>query len=168
MLLINCPYCGERPEPEFVYGGQAHIARPQNPAAVPLGPLRVSGSAVRRRVEFPLGAFTRGDPLAGSTDIRFADRLVLDLVDATGKPVKTLTLPGGARELMPADYASRLTPAELLDLIAYLKRTGDNAVITCVNLDPAAAHEGAVVIGPELGLPTAFDVLSCFTGSPDE
>jgi sarcosine oxidase, subunit delta len=32
MLLINCPYCGERPEPEFVYGGQAHIARPQNPA----------------------------------------------------------------------------------------------------------------------------------------
>ena len=43
-------------------------------------------------------------------------------------------------------------------LIAYLKRTGDNAVITCVNLDPSAAHEGAVVIAPELGLPTAFDV----------
>jgi len=43
-------------------------------------------------------------------------------------------------------------------LIAYLKRTGDNAVVTCVNLDPSAAHEGAVVIGPELGLPTAFDV----------
>ncbi len=31
MLLINCPYCGERPEPEFVYGGEAHIARPRNP-----------------------------------------------------------------------------------------------------------------------------------------
>ncbi len=29
MLLIQCPYCGERPEAEFVYGGQAHIARPQ-------------------------------------------------------------------------------------------------------------------------------------------
>jgi len=28
MLLIDCPYCGERPEPEFVYGGQAHIVRP--------------------------------------------------------------------------------------------------------------------------------------------
>ena len=27
MLLIDCPYCGERPEIEFVYGGQAHIAR---------------------------------------------------------------------------------------------------------------------------------------------
>ena len=34
MLLIECPYCGERPEPEFVYGGQAHIARPRDPAAV--------------------------------------------------------------------------------------------------------------------------------------
>ena len=27
MLLIDCPYCGERPEIEFAYGGQAHIAR---------------------------------------------------------------------------------------------------------------------------------------------
>jgi sarcosine oxidase subunit delta len=28
MLLIDCPYCGRRPELEFVYGGEAHIARP--------------------------------------------------------------------------------------------------------------------------------------------
>jgi sarcosine oxidase, subunit delta len=28
MLLIPCPYCGKRPELEFSYGGQAHIARP--------------------------------------------------------------------------------------------------------------------------------------------
>jgi sarcosine oxidase subunit delta len=34
MLLINCPYCGTRPELEFVYGGQAHVPRPQDPAAV--------------------------------------------------------------------------------------------------------------------------------------
>jgi sarcosine oxidase, subunit delta len=34
MLLIDCPYCGERPEPEFVYGGQAHVARPRDPAQV--------------------------------------------------------------------------------------------------------------------------------------
>ena len=34
MLLIECPYCGERPEPEFVYGGQAHIARARDPAQV--------------------------------------------------------------------------------------------------------------------------------------
>ena len=32
MLLIDCPYCGKRPELEFSYGGQAHIARPQRPA----------------------------------------------------------------------------------------------------------------------------------------
>jgi sarcosine oxidase subunit delta len=32
MLLIPCPYCGERPENEFRYGGEAHIARPEDPA----------------------------------------------------------------------------------------------------------------------------------------
>lgn len=31
MLLIHCPYCGPRPEAEFAYGGQAHIARPADP-----------------------------------------------------------------------------------------------------------------------------------------
>jgi sarcosine oxidase subunit delta len=34
MLLINCPYCGQRPESEFAYAGEAHIARPPDPAAV--------------------------------------------------------------------------------------------------------------------------------------
>ncbi len=34
MLLIDCPYCGRRPEPEFTYGGQAHIARAADPAAM--------------------------------------------------------------------------------------------------------------------------------------
>jgi sarcosine oxidase subunit delta len=34
MLLIHCPYCEEdRPEVEFTYGGQAHIARPLDPSA---------------------------------------------------------------------------------------------------------------------------------------
>jgi sarcosine oxidase subunit delta len=32
MLLIACPYCGERPELEFAHGGQAHIARPHKPS----------------------------------------------------------------------------------------------------------------------------------------
>jgi sarcosine oxidase subunit delta len=32
MLLIVCPYCGKRPEIEFAYGGQAHLARPLRPA----------------------------------------------------------------------------------------------------------------------------------------
>ena len=32
MLWIDCPWCGARPESEFRYGGEAHIARP-DPAA---------------------------------------------------------------------------------------------------------------------------------------
>ncbi|MGC0316564.1 sarcosine oxidase subunit delta [Kitasatospora acidiphila] len=31
MLLIACPWCGEREELEFHYGGQAHVAYPANP-----------------------------------------------------------------------------------------------------------------------------------------
>lgn len=34
MLLIPCPICGPRPEPEFTYAGEAHIVRPHDPAAV--------------------------------------------------------------------------------------------------------------------------------------
>ena len=33
MLLIACPWCGKRPENEFHYGGEAHIARPLDPAS---------------------------------------------------------------------------------------------------------------------------------------
>ncbi len=35
MLLITCPYCRmARPESEFHYGGEAHVARPAEPANV--------------------------------------------------------------------------------------------------------------------------------------
>lgn len=35
MLLITCPYCREaRPEIEFRYGGEAHVARPADPSSV--------------------------------------------------------------------------------------------------------------------------------------
>jgi len=33
MLLIACPWCGPRPENEFRYGGEAHIARPRDPGS---------------------------------------------------------------------------------------------------------------------------------------
>ena len=33
MLVIHCPYCGDRPELEFVYGGQAHLTRASDPSA---------------------------------------------------------------------------------------------------------------------------------------
>jgi len=31
MLIIRCPYCGERPEIEFRHCGEAHIARAADP-----------------------------------------------------------------------------------------------------------------------------------------
>ena len=34
MLLIPCPHCGVRPENEFRYSGEAHIARPLDPATL--------------------------------------------------------------------------------------------------------------------------------------
>jgi len=34
MLLIPCPWCGERDEIEFSYGGQAGIAYPSDPGAL--------------------------------------------------------------------------------------------------------------------------------------
>jgi sarcosine oxidase subunit delta len=32
VLLIKCPFCGERPEIEFSYGGQAQRSRPADPS----------------------------------------------------------------------------------------------------------------------------------------
>ena len=34
MLLVPCPNCGPRPEIEFRCGGQAHLVRPADPAAI--------------------------------------------------------------------------------------------------------------------------------------
>ncbi len=69
MLLIDCPYCGERPEPEFVYGGQAHIARPPQPAdtlARRSGPTTSTGATTRAACTPSAGA-TRTAAAASST-----------------------------------------------------------------------------------------------------
>ncbi|OMH23115.1 sarcosine oxidase subunit delta [Tersicoccus phoenicis] len=34
MLIIDCPWCGPRQETEFGYGGQAHVAYPEDPYAL--------------------------------------------------------------------------------------------------------------------------------------
>jgi len=34
MLLIRCPWCGDRDEVEFSYGGQAGVAYPSDPSAL--------------------------------------------------------------------------------------------------------------------------------------
>ena len=34
MLQIRCPFCGVRDEQEFVFGGEAHVIRPEDPSTV--------------------------------------------------------------------------------------------------------------------------------------
>ena len=34
MLQIECPWCGLRDETEYKYGGQAHVAYPEDPSAL--------------------------------------------------------------------------------------------------------------------------------------
>ena len=85
------------------------LVRPDTVEDVPVGELRTSNGG--RRVHFTLGAFKRGE----RTSIAVAERLVLDLVDGDGKVLRSLTVPGGARELMPAEYAYTLPAGALPD-----------------------------------------------------
>ena len=48
-------------------------------------------------------------------------------------------------------------------LFAFLKRRGDNAVVTVVNLDPTAAQEGVCVLPVSTGLPPAYAVHDLLT-----
>jgi hypothetical protein len=88
------------------------LVRPLDVAPVPLGPLR----AAHGRVRFTLGAFDRGDPLSTGTRLRLADKLVLQLIDSHGRVARTLTVPGGARGLMPAEYGYALPRSALAAL----------------------------------------------------
>jgi starch synthase (maltosyl-transferring) len=49
-------------------------------------------------------------------------------------------------------------------LIGYAKGSGSGTIIVVVNLDPAAAHEGLVVVPPELGLTPAFTARDLVSG----
>jgi hypothetical protein len=118
--------------PEGLASGRL-VARPEDGSAVlahpfaiatsppeppPLGPLALQRDGGRvTGVRFPLGAFERGDPLQGGTRIELTERLSLTLVRAGGdKVVRRLTPPGGARELLPAEYAYTLPRNTLKDL----------------------------------------------------
>jgi hypothetical protein len=85
------------------------LVRPDEVEPIKVGPLRVSSGG--RRVRFTLGTFERGE----QTSLQVAERLVLDLVDGDGTIVRTLTFPGGARGLMPAEYAYTLPRGSLPD-----------------------------------------------------
>ncbi len=73
MLLIDCPYCGERPELEFSYGGQAHLARPAVPpnSTIRHGPNFCTCAPTPRACTRSAGA-TRA--AAGASSMRCATR----------------------------------------------------------------------------------------------
>ena len=96
-------------------GGSALLAHPfaaatAAPAPLPLGPLTLQRDGDRvTGVRFTLGAFERGDPLGAATGIALTERIALTLVEQRGeRAVRRLTPPGGARELLPAEYAYEL------------------------------------------------------------
>ena len=65
-------------------------------------------------VRFTLGAFERGDPLGAGTAVTLTERVALALVRAgSNRVVRRLTPPGGARELLPAEYAYELPAGAL-------------------------------------------------------
>jgi hypothetical protein len=86
------------------------------PQPPPLGPLTLTREGDRTTgVRFPLGAFERGDPLGAGTSIQLTERLSLTLTEAD-RVVRRLTPPGGARELLPAEYAFTLPRDTLREL----------------------------------------------------
>ena len=88
------------------------------PEPPPLGPLQLRRDGGRPTgVRFLLGAFERGDPLRDGSRIELTERLSLTLVRAgDNRVVRRLTPPGGARELLPAEYAYTLPRSTLKDL----------------------------------------------------
>jgi starch synthase (maltosyl-transferring) len=62
-----------------------------------------------------------------------------------------------------------LEPLTLLEteneqLFAFLKRRGENSVVTVVNLDPAATQVGVCVVPVSTGLPPAYQVRDLLSG----
>jgi hypothetical protein len=101
-------------------GGVAVLTHPFAVATGPPQPPALGALTLERRngrvrgVRFSLGAFERGDPLAGGTRVQLTERLSLTLIDAdSGRAVRRLTPPRGARELLPAEYAYTLPAGTL-------------------------------------------------------
>ena len=84
------------------------------PPAVTVTGVRVRREAGATGVEFSVGTFRRGDPMAGrGTRIVPATRLDLTLVGSGGKAVERLTPTGGERDVLPGRYAYTL-PARVV------------------------------------------------------
>jgi heterotetrameric sarcosine oxidase delta subunit len=86
MLQIKCPWCGLRDETEYKYGGQAHVAYPEDPSALsdeewaeylffrdnPKGPFAERWVHDTRTYEF-LAVYTNDEPRPDISSLTRAD-----------------------------------------------------------------------------------------------
>jgi hypothetical protein len=88
------------------------------PPPVPVTGLRVTQEAGSAAVTFTAGTFRRGDPTGGAGAVIVpAERLDLTLETSTGKgQVRHLTPPGGARDVLPGEYAYTIPRGVYADL----------------------------------------------------
>ena len=133
-------------------GGAAVLTHPfavatEPPEPPPLGRARRSSASDSRMrgVRFSLGAFERGDPLGAGTRVQLTERLSLTLVAAgSGRVVRRLTPPRGARELLPAEYAYTL-PAGTLRALGDRRYAFRAVARSPRGGEPAVAAFGAVL-----------------------
>jgi hypothetical protein len=106
---------GPRPRTGAVRLGRLRIPLllPPRPPPVRLGALRLTREDDRRGVRFELGAARRGPE---GVRVEPVGRLVLELRSVAGARVRQLTPPGGARDLLPGEYAYALARDDLAAL----------------------------------------------------
>ena len=106
MLLIRCPYCEEeRPELEFRNAGEAHVARPADPATYDGGALRLLGRDGEASVR----------PAAGSA-----------VLYVTGQLHEVTPVTGGMRLACVGWVQSQVRRADQRDLLFELERARDD------------------------------------------
>ena len=112
MLLIRCPWCGERDEVEFRYGGAAHVSYPADPEQLddarleplPLLPPQPAGA------RSPSAGCTRPAAGAGSTSCATRART---RSRARTCPASARSTPGEARAGRRADRSPGTAPADV-------------------------------------------------------
>jgi sarcosine oxidase, subunit delta len=102
VLLIDCPYCGKRPEIEFTYGGQAHLARPAQPSQLD----------DQAWAEFLyMRSNTKGVYAERWRHARGCGRFFNALRDTTSDHFLAFYKTGESRPALPASHAGPATPA---------------------------------------------------------
>jgi hypothetical protein len=95
-------------------------ARAPRPRRVPVGRPQLEREKDEvTGVRFTVGAFERGDPVAGTgTEVAPAERLELTLESGADRVVRRLTPPGGEQGLLPGEYRYTLPRGVLADIEA--------------------------------------------------